>query len=149
MLQPAGFGLGVTGSSGTLKSSDSPASFGLPDGAIDNGYISRFVEMGYPGLLAFCLALLLAMTASFRSYLVQRKSGNAAAASIVASMIATQVALAFTCIAGDLYSGIGAVVFFLALGLSLMNARGEKVVAEARTPILMRRVRTQPFATRF
>ena len=66
LADPLGHGLGMTGVSATLATPEQLDASGVPDDSIDNGFLSRFVEMGWPGLAAF-------LTLSFSRWLRHSK----------------------------------------------------------------------------
>ena len=91
----------------------------IPVGAIDNGFLSRLIEMGFPGLFALVCALLIAMFQTNAALRRRVKANETGLASIAAASLATQVAMFLAMISGDDYSGVGSVAVFIAIGLAL------------------------------
>jgi O-antigen ligase len=127
---PLGQGLGLTGSSGALAGSAS-ALTDIPVGPIDNGFVSRFLEMGAPGFAAFLAAILMALALTYRALRVHLAERDRAAATVAAAAFATQAALFLTSLSGDVYAGVGSVLFFIAFGLGVKRAT---VAAKVRAP---------------
>jgi hypothetical protein len=142
---PLGHGLGITGPPAALASRRFLETTDVPP-TIDNGFLSRLVEMGVPGCLFFAAAVLLALVASFRSLRSRIRSGNDADATIAAAALSTQIAIFFVCFSGDVYAGVGALIFFIAVALGTKTALATSRDAPIRTqpsPKRRRRSRTR------
>jgi hypothetical protein len=129
---PFGHGLGITGPPAALASPRFLATTDIPPN-IDNGFLSRLVEMGVPGCLFFAGAVLFGLVASYRSLRRRVAGGNDADATIAAAALSTQIAIFFVCFSGDVYAGVGAVIFFIAIGLSTKTSLATSPVVPIRT----------------
>jgi hypothetical protein len=119
LANPLGHGLGVTGVSSSLEDPEASSQTDIPDSAIDNGFISRFVEMGYFGSVAFLAAIFVAMVQTLRNLMHYRAERDRSSATAVAACLAAQATLLLVTFSGDVYSGIGSVCFFIAFALGI------------------------------
>jgi O-antigen ligase len=119
LRSPFGHGLGLTGPAADLANPVLIEKTDIPVGAIDNGFLSRLIEMGFPGLFALVCALLIAMFQTNAALRRRVKANETGLASIAAASLATQVAMFLAMISGDDYSGVGSVAVFIAIGLAL------------------------------
>jgi putative inorganic carbon (HCO3(-)) transporter len=122
-----GGGLGLVSAGTALETADLKVFRGSPSGAIDNGFASRFLEMGVPGLAAFLLASCLAIFAVSRAYLRFSANRNNSGMLVAASCLAAQVTFFAQNIGGDNQHDFLGVIFFAALALPLMCSAREGV----------------------
>ena len=110
---PAGTGLGTVGAASKLGNY-APSSIGK---ALDSGYFSRFIEMGWAGLAAY-LAVALGVPLAM-GYALFRPGGSATTDVKVAgaTAIALCATLAFSDAANDAHLGFDGFFFWVALGL--------------------------------
>jgi uncharacterized membrane protein YhaH (DUF805 family) len=118
LANPFGHGLGTTGQAAALATTSASELSDIPDGAIDNGFVSRFVEMGIPGLVTFLISIFLALMFTYRRLRDYRRRGCLEEAAILAAAFATQLAIFLITASGDVYAGIGSLLFFIAFGLA-------------------------------
>lgn len=130
--QPAGAGAGVTGGGSKLSTSDALLSNGVPAGPIDNGFVSRFFEMGVPGFAAFIVACCMSIGIAVRAYGRRKRWRDGAGMAVAASCIATQVVIFAINISGDGQQAILGVLFFAAFALPLMRSAPGKIAVPAR-----------------
>jgi len=117
--QPFGAGLGITGGGSKLGNADFS---GAPAGPIDNGFVSRFFEMGVPGFAAFTIASCASMAALGGAYMRLRRRHDRAGMLVAASCIATQVVIFVLNLSGDGQQALLGTLFFAALALPLMRS---------------------------
>jgi hypothetical protein len=91
--------------------------------------------MGIAGFAAFIFAIFLALVATWRHLIAYVKLGNKEAATILAALFATQVSIFLFLLSGDVYSGVGSTMFFIAFGLGArvipkLAARQPDIVVE-------------------
>lgn len=129
MDEPAGAGLGLTGGSTKLGGSDAQF-FSRGGGPIDNGFVSRFVEMGVPGFAAFVVACCASVAALAYAYGRLRRARDGAGMRVAASCIATQVVIFMVNLSGDDQQALLGVLFFAALALPLMRSPGLPVTGK-------------------
>jgi putative inorganic carbon (HCO3(-)) transporter len=112
MAEPLGQGLGTEGTATKLSSSASTT-------VLDNGDLTRLLEMGDFGFLLYILSLVGGLTISLArlpaAYAVRHT--DSAAAPLIATAIGIQVALLGADLSGDHHSALMAVVFWLVIGL--------------------------------
>jgi hypothetical protein len=103
-------------------------------GAIDNGFVARFFEMGVIGFLVYELALICALVMTFRLYWRYLRGGNLMAANYAAVAFATQLVLYISEIDADHHSALTALFFWLALYLAsgFSAPTGERVASVRR-----------------
>jgi putative inorganic carbon (hco3(-)) transporter len=118
--QPAGAGMGVTGGSTKLGDADAQAFSGAPSGPIDNGFVSRFFEMGVPGFAAFIVACFASFFVLAHAYATFARRRNRPHMILAASCIAVQVLIFAVNTSGDDQQALLGTLFFAALALPLM-----------------------------
>ncbi|HTV74693.1 MAG TPA: O-antigen ligase family protein [Candidatus Acidoferrales bacterium] len=114
MANPFGAGVGTTGVGARLMTNSGDISGGA---AIDNGFASRLVEMGYPGLAGFLVVTLGSLLFSFSAWrraTAQKKSGPG---ELLAAATAVQIALLGMEASGDTYQGLSGVFFWTTVAL--------------------------------
>jgi hypothetical protein len=121
--QPAGAGLGLTGGGGKLATTDAQFINHSPVGPIDNGFATRFFELGILGFAAFLIACFASIGILINTYLGFARQRLATASIVAASCIATQIAIFSVNLSGDDQQGILGVLFFSALALPLMRSQ--------------------------
>jgi hypothetical protein len=113
LSQPLGTGLGTTGLPDRLVTS-SPL-FDLD--AIDDGYASRFLEMGYLGMLGFLVVTFGGLLYSLRAVRTAAERGMPEATAMLAAATAVQVAMICLNLGGDSQLGLGGLLYWTALAL--------------------------------
>jgi len=116
--EPLGQGLGTVGTSARLTNASGETA------VLDNGYISRWLELGIVGFPAYLFAVISALFFTVRRWLRARQSRGAHEdeLNLMATAIAVQVALIGTEIAGDAHNELGGVYFWFMVGLALKGA---------------------------
>jgi len=107
MTEPLGQGLGASGNSTKLA--------GGTGAGIDNGFASRFYEMGVIGFIVYEIALLVGMFTTFRMYRRYIRGQNVWAANFMAVAVAGQVVLFISEIDADHHSALTALFFWFTL----------------------------------
>ncbi len=106
LQQPLGQGLGVTGVAARLSQ-------GGADRPYDDGYIARFVEMGFFGMACYLGTLLLGIGIAFRRWLVMTRARAAADASVMAAFVSMQVVLLVLDASIDHHTNFTGLLFWL------------------------------------
>lgn len=117
--QPIGAGLGLTGGSSKLQSTASSLA-GAPPGPIDNGFVSRFFEMGALGFGAFIAACAIAIVAALRAYRRSAADADPRAMQLIAACVAVECAVFLLNFTGDDQQGVLGVIFFIAVALPML-----------------------------
>jgi hypothetical protein len=134
--EPLGQGLGTEGTATKLSASGSTT-------VLDNGYLTRLLEMGDFGFALYIASLLGGLVISFArlpaAYAARER--DSAAAPLIATAIAIQVALLGADLSGDHHSALMAVVFWLVLGLVSTMPR-ERAASELGFNLSGRAIRT-------
>jgi hypothetical protein len=107
---PTGQGLGVLGTAAKLGAAGRTADF-------DNGYIARFVEMGYFGTFVYLLTIFGMLVATARRWYALDRAGASMESAIAAAALALQVALVFLDVSSDHHSALAGAFFWLAFAL--------------------------------
>ncbi len=129
---PLGLGLGAVSISTRIS--------GGTGGGIDNGFLSRLVEMGVMGWLMYLGALTAALLATVSSYLHLRRSPDREARNIAAVAIALQVVLLVEEATFDQHASFTALFFWYSLFISgvaaseAINARAGRDPASLYAP---------------
>lgn len=105
MSHPAGAGLGVLGTATQVGAKRQTT-------GLDNGYVARFVELGYPGLIGYLGTIIFALAVALRRSLT-RDSWPAIAGGAV------QLALIWLDVSSDHHNSFTGVVFWLAVAATL------------------------------
>lgn len=109
--EPLGQGAGTVGVSAKLGAGGGTVT-------VDNGYISRFLEMGWLGSAGYAVAILLAVGSSLLAYTRMRRGGDVDGASFAAFAVALQVLLLYFDAASDHHVGFSALFFWYSLYLA-------------------------------
>lgn len=109
---PLGTGLGLTGTAAKLGAGGQTKDF-------DNGFVARFTEMGYFGMLCYIGTLLAMIALAFSVWRRAQAAGSVKRASIAAAVVAVQVMLLALDISSDHHNAFGGVAFWLTIGLVL------------------------------
>jgi len=111
LTEPIGQGLGSIGTATKLISGSTTT--------LDNGYLSRFVEMGVFGFTAYLFATLgAALMTVIRA--VQARRESAEAASVAAACLAIQVGLLLLDVSSDHHQAFVGTMFWIAVAVPLM-----------------------------
>ena len=110
ITEPLGQGLGNLGTSTKLANSGQTT-------VLDNGYLSRLLEMGFPGFLAYLCAVLVALCMSMSAWIAASKRQDVESASIIAVCIAIQMALIGLEASSDHHNGLNGVLFWITLAV--------------------------------
>jgi hypothetical protein len=111
LAEPLGQGLGTVGTSTKLG--------GGGQITLDNGYLSRFVEMGVAGFAAYLIALAAGIWFALRALSLALAQKNAGLAQIAATAIAVQIAMLGLDLSVDAHAALPGLVFWVLLGLTL------------------------------
>jgi len=106
--QPIGQGLGVTGSAARLSQ-------GGADRPYDDGYIARFVEMGFFGMACYLGTVLLGIGIAFKRWIVFTRAGANEDASVVAALVSMQLMLLVLDASIDHHTNFTGLLFWLTL----------------------------------
>jgi putative inorganic carbon (HCO3(-)) transporter len=126
ITEPLGQGLGSIGAAANAGASGST-------NTLDNGYLARFVELGVVGCAAYLVALVLALVAIFRGYLVSLRADDTLLCSILAGSFAVQVTMLGTDLSTDTHGGLLAIMFWFSLYVASQYLTHASQ-AEAKTP---------------
>ncbi|MBC5798678.1 MAG: O-antigen ligase family protein [Candidatus Eremiobacteraeota bacterium] len=114
--EPLGQGLGTVGTSTKLSTSGRST-------VLDNGYLSRWLELGSVGFAAYLVALVAALLFSVHRWVQARRFGDPAEQiDLIATAIAVQVALMGAELGEDAHLAVLGVYFWLMVGLALKGA---------------------------
>jgi O-antigen ligase len=108
LSEPLGQGLGAIGLSAKLGSAGEVF-------VIDNGYIARFVEMGFIGVVFFMASVLVAVVLGFGAYRESTQSGNPTISDLLAICFALQVMFLSAQAGADSYFGSQGMFFWFAV----------------------------------
>ncbi len=121
--EPLGQGLGVIGTSARLTTS-------AQTNTLDNGYLSRWLEMGAVGFPSYLVAIFAALFFTLQRWASARRSGAPAEEiDLLATAIAAQVALIGDELSGDVHSQLGGVFFWFMVGFALKGPARELYTA--------------------
>lgn len=113
LTEPIGQGLGSIGTATKLISGSTTT--------LDNGYLSRFLEMGVFGFIAYLFAVLgAALFTLIRAVQVRRESPEAA--TVAAACLAMQAGLLLLDISSDHHAAFAGTMFWIAVAVPLMLA---------------------------
>lgn len=119
---PEGAGLGFVGVGTRLDSAQATAS------NLDSGYLSRFVEMGVPGTIAFLASLGFALSAAGGVWKTAVRNGDTQMQDRAALAITMQVALLALNLFGDASMGFPAILAWTTLGLVLRGPAPKRIL---------------------
>ena len=127
--QPLGQGLGVVGTAAKLGDAGETVDF-------DNGYVARFTEMGYFGVVCYLATVFGALGIAVRAWRKLRGPAFVGARSRTTAIIAVQAALLTLDISGDHHNALPGLFFWLAVALlpALATAAPEPLVQPKRRP---------------
>jgi hypothetical protein len=115
VTEPLGQGLGTVGTA-TKLSDGSGSSDQL---TLDNGYLSRFVEMGVAGLIGYLLTLAFGIIFTVRAFSHAASQKDVAWQQIAVIALSVQVSLLGLDLSGDAHSAMSGLVFWVLLALTL------------------------------
>ncbi len=117
--EPLGQGLGVVGTAARLTTS-------AQTNVLDNGYLSRWLEMGVVGFAAYLAAVLAALFfAMLRWARARRLGAPSEEIDLLATAIAVQMALLAAEVGGDSHGQLSGFYFWFMVGLALKGAAEE------------------------
>jgi hypothetical protein len=135
LREPLGQGLGAVGLAAKLSSGGQTI-------VVDNGYIARFLEMGFFGFPFFLVAVVLSLGVGWNAYRRFARAGDAESADLIAMSLAIQLTFLIGQFGTDYYFGSTAMFFWFAVFL----ASGFQNPSGARTTVSRRRLgRLQPY----
>jgi putative inorganic carbon (hco3(-)) transporter len=108
LQQPVGQGLGVTGAAARLSQSG-------VDQPYDDGYIARFVEMGFFGMACYLGTLFLGIGIAFKRWLAFARAGATEDASVMAALVSMQLMLLVLDASIDHHDNFTGLLFWLTL----------------------------------
>ena len=108
LAQPTGEGLGVTGVAARLSKTGA-------DRPYDDGYIARFVEMGFFGMACYLGTLLVGIVLAFMRWLAFTRAGAVEDAAVMAALVAMQLALVVLDASIDHHTNFTGLLFWLTL----------------------------------
>ena len=114
--EPLGQGAGTLGTAAKLSSNDGT-------NTLDNGYLSRFFEMGYMGFGAFLLAVTFGIVGVFQAY---TRGRDPELKVLVAFAVSVQVCLLWFEVSGDHHGGISGLFFWYSVFI------GSRMLSESR-----------------
>jgi putative inorganic carbon (HCO3(-)) transporter len=116
--QPTGGGLGMLGTAAKLGDAGQTIVF-------DNGYLARFIELGYFGFACYLATLAAGVLFAYRRWGELRRAGSPYA-SVAAAGIALQLALAWLDVSSDHHNGLLGIFFWLSLAFLSGRGIGER-----------------------
>jgi len=111
VAEPLGQGLGAVGTSSVAGASGSTTT-------LDNGYLARFLEMGFWGFGAYLIAILAAIWGTWSSYRRKARLADKTASSIIAMTLAVQCMFLALEASTDVHNGLLGVIFWATLLLA-------------------------------
>jgi hypothetical protein len=131
LQNPQGIGLGATGPAAKLTPDSTSAFYYNADPAIDNGYISRFYEMGFFGFACFLVTMLLSLIIPFSAYRRATALGTPDDVATCVISIAFVIGTLGSLYGGDAIQGITGTLFFVVVAAS---SRVATELASGRKP---------------
>ncbi len=116
LSRPTGAGLGVLGTSTQVGSTGQTTT-------LDNGYVGRFLELGYPGLFGYLGTIILALVIAVRRTMLQRSWPAIAGCAI-------QLALVWLDVSADHHDGFMGIFFWLAVATTLPMVSNKRSIGE-------------------
>lgn len=116
--EPLGQGLGTVGTSTKLGAGGGQLT-------LDNGYMSRFLEMGVVGFAFYVVTLCAGIAFALRALVLSGARNDRVRQSIAATAVCVQVALLGMDLSVDAHGALPGVVFWLLLALVLRDESGE------------------------
>ncbi len=114
LAEPLGQGLGTVGTATKLGA-------GGGELVLDNGYLSRFVEMGVAGFVAYLITLGCGLVFCFRALIRAGAQNDRSLQRIAATALAVQMALLGLDLSGDAHLALAGLIFWLLVALSLRH----------------------------
>ncbi len=111
LINPLGTGLGKLGTAAKLNGAAGSTE------VLDSGILSRFVEMGILGTLAYLGVLFVSIVIAFRIWWVERGPDRSAARTVAAVALAVQIMLLAGDFFGDKHLALDGLLFWIVLGL--------------------------------
>jgi O-antigen ligase len=108
LREPIGYGLGTVGTATKLGGRGNST-------VLDNGYLARFVEMGFVGSIFYLVAIVAGLAMSLSAWSASRRDPEAG--SLLAACFAVQLATAALDISSDFHSALSGMLFWLAMGV--------------------------------
>jgi len=108
---------------------------------VDNGYIARFLEMGFIGVALFLAALVLAFASGLSAYLHATRNRQDEMAALLSICLAVQLSFLIDQAGADSYFGSPAMCFWFALYVStayLRQSAAAPRIYEENVPFLKR-----------
>jgi O-antigen ligase len=109
--EPLGQGLGQVGTSSVAGSSGTTLT-------LDNGYLARFLELGFIGFLGYIAAIAMALVGTFAAYKVSASASMPDGSNALAAMLAIQVMFAILDLSTDAHNSFLGVLFWCTLFLT-------------------------------
>jgi O-antigen ligase len=134
LREPLGQGLGAVGLSAKLGTAGEVL-------VVDNGYIARFLEMGFIGVAVFLAALALAFVCGLRAYVHAARGRQTEMMALLAVCLAVQLLFLIDQAGADSYFGSPAMCFWFALYVStayLRQSAAATRIYEESVPFLKR-----------
>jgi O-antigen ligase len=129
LTEPLGQGLGAVGTSSVAGASGSTAT-------LDNGYLARFLEMGFWGFGAYLIAIVAAFWGTFSAYR-QGTRLNGITASMLAMTLAVQCMFLGLELASDAHNSLLGVLFWATLSFTSRAGEPLSAGAPAHTPFVV------------
>jgi putative inorganic carbon (HCO3(-)) transporter len=111
VAEPLGQGLGTVGTSTKLAAAGANT-------VLDNGYLSRFVEMGVFGFTFYLATLASVLVLSVMRFRAALAAGDANSTTVLSTSIAVQVALIGGQLSADNHGSLTGIVFWMLVGFS-------------------------------
>lgn len=121
--EPLGSGLGALGTSAKLDAGGRTV-------VLDNGYLSRFVEMGVLGFGFFMATIVGAFVYAFSAYVQARRSGDRRAIDTIATAISFQAVFFYLEVLSDTHVALGGMLFWASV--CVVSRYGAAVESSAR-----------------
>jgi hypothetical protein len=117
--EPLGQGLGTVG--GAVKLGDT----GAGQLVLDNGYLSRFLEMGIAGFICYLATLAGGIVFAVRALVLGFSRRDPALQQLAVTSVTVQCALAGLDLSSDYHSALPGLFFWIVLGLVLRSEAGD------------------------
>lgn len=124
LAEPLGQGLGTVGTAVWLNGGDG-GDAKVSSLVLDNGYLSRFLEMGVPGVVGYVATLIFSAIFGVRAYLFGLRTKNEVLVQTAIAGLSLQAALMGLDLSSDFHSALPGLFFWLVVGLSLRQEAGD------------------------
>ncbi len=146
LAEPLGQGLGTVGTAVWLNGGgdDSGKASSL---VLDNGYLSRFLEMGFPGCAGYLCTVFFSVVFGLRAYVLGLRLKDTGLIQISVAALSFQAALIGLDLSSDFHSALPGLFFWIAIGLMLryeVSDAGDDGVPQPREPREARGGRRRP-----